>query len=112
VIHCELVPVVRVKFLVLHVRFLEEVIALVIVGIGDHRAAISALPIGPVLQHRPLKFLNQSRLKVERTFVRAIQFVSCIKRSDLLAAQSRSHAHVSSIADRQRVLQCSKSTIS
>ena len=42
-IYCELVPVVRVKFLVLHVRFLEGLVASVIVD----RAASSALLTGP-----------------------------------------------------------------
>ena len=51
-INSELVPVVRVKFLILHVRFLEGLVASVIVRIDD-RAAISALLTGPFpLQHR------------------------------------------------------------
>jgi hypothetical protein len=54
-IYCELVPVVRVKFLVLHVRFLEGLVASIIIRIGG-RAASSALLTGPFpLQDRPLK---------------------------------------------------------
>ena len=54
-IYSELVPVVRVKFLILHVRFLEGLVASVIFRI-DGRTASSALPTGPFpLQNRPLK---------------------------------------------------------
>ena len=100
-VHCELVFVVRVKFLVLHVRFLEDVVAFVIVGI---RAASSALLTGSfLLQYRPLKKENQQRVKLEQTFERVIRLVSCTNEKRFVAehwtVQSGSHAHVSPIAD-------------
>lgn len=50
IVHWELPPVVRLEFLVLHVRPLQDVVAFVVVGIGDHGAA-GAPPTGSFLLH-------------------------------------------------------------